>query len=104
MIGLQPRDSRGQDATVAGRLLIRSRYLAWYASASASLTHASPSRSTENAIPSFHRSFRFPSALAASVPAMNFDAIDLICPAIVEAVSPLASPRPGASSPSPAGV
>ena len=92
--GIGPRWSvsrRGfasQVATVAGRLSMRSRYLRRYASASSSLTHASPRRSTEKHRPLSQMRRSPGSELAASVPQMNFDAIDVICVDIVFVTTP----------------
>jgi len=71
---------------------MRSRYFARYISASASLTQASPRRSTLNAYPSPHSCESCGSASRASRPAMNLAAIDWICEDIVLATSPFASP------------
>jgi len=62
-----------------------------YASASSSLTHASPRRATEKHSPESQIFRRVGRALAASVPAMNFCAIEVICPDIVLVTTPFMS-------------
>ena len=92
-----------QAETDSGRLLTRSRYLSRYMSASASETHASPSRSTENAIPSSQSFLRPGSALVASVPAMNFSAMEVIWLDMVFVARPLAMPDARSPKSIPAG-